>query len=55
MCVIILSSLLPSPQINITTKSQALQLEDEAASKTSPAYRAPELTSAPYPPCTVGE
>lgn len=40
--------------VEVTKKSEALAVEDEAASKTSPAYRAPELTSTPYP-CTVDE
>ena len=33
----------------VTTRSQALQVEELASSKTSAAYRAPELTSTPYP------
>ena len=33
----------------IQTRQQALNVEEEAAAKTSMAYRAPELTSTPYP------
>lgn len=33
----------------IQTRQQALNVEEEAATKTSMAYRAPELTSTPYP------
>jgi len=35
----------------ITTRKQALDAEEEAASKTSAAYRAPELTTTPHPIC----
>ena len=33
----------------VATRSQALRVEEEAASKTTAAYRAPELTQTPYP------
>ena len=39
----------------MATRQQALALEDEAACKTSAAYRAPELTSVPQPPCQIDE
>ena len=39
----------------VQTKSQALQVEEEAALKSSAAYRAPELTSVPFPPCELDE
>lgn len=42
-------------RIQIRTKREALELEEEAASKTSAAYRSPELTSPPFPPFSVDE
>ena len=39
----------------ITSRQQALAAEDEAACKTSAAYRAPELTQAPQPPFLLDE
>lgn len=42
-------------RVSITNRRDALNLEDEAASKTSAGYRAPELTSPPYPPCEIDE
>ena len=39
----------------ITSRQQALAVEDEAACKTSAAYRAPELTQAPQPPFLLDE
>lgn len=44
-----------SAQVNIQTRSDALLVEDEAAQKSSMAYRPPELTSVPFPPCTLDE
>ena len=43
-----------SARIEISTRQQALVVEEEAAQKTSAPYRAPELTSTTYP-CTVDE
>lgn len=42
-------------RVQVKTKRDALNLEEEAASKTSAAYRSPELTSAPFPPFQVDE
>lgn len=42
-------------RVQVRNKREALQLEEEAASKTSAAYRAPELTSPPFPPFNVDE
>jgi serine/threonine kinase 16 len=42
-------------KVQLNTRQDALRLEDEAASNTSAAYRAPELTSPPIPPYTVDE
>lgn len=39
----------------ISTKQIAFHVEEEAASKTSAAYQAPELTSVPLPPCQIDE
>uniref|UniRef100_A0A7S3M3S9 Protein kinase domain-containing protein n=1 Tax=Spumella elongata TaxID=89044 RepID=A0A7S3M3S9_9STRA len=42
-------------RVQIRTKREALELEEEAAGKTSAAYRSPELTSPPFPPFAVDE
>ena len=42
-------------RVPIRNKREALNLEEEAASKTSAAYRSPELTSPPFPPFQVDE
>ena len=42
-------------RVEVATRQQALAAEDEAACKTSAAYRAPELTSAPQPPFVLDE
>jgi serine/threonine kinase 16 len=42
-------------KVNINSRQDALKLEDEAATKTSAAYRSPELTSPPIPPFVVDE
>lgn len=42
-------------RVQVRNKREALVLEEEAASKTSAAYRAPELTSPPFPPFSVDE
>ena len=42
-------------RVTVATRQQALAVEDEAACKTSAAYRAPELSQAPQPPCVVDE
>ena len=42
-------------RIPIRNKKEALQLEEEAACKTSAAYRSPELTSPPFPPFQIDE
>jgi serine/threonine kinase 16 len=42
-------------RVEVATRQQALAAEDEAACKTSAAYRAPELTSVPQPPCVLDE
>lgn len=47
-------SVSPAKQ-SINSRSDALLVEDEAAQKTTMAYRPPELTSAPFPPCTLDE
>lgn len=36
-------------RLDVTSRQQALIVEEEAASKTSAAYRAPELTNTPHP------
>lgn len=41
--------------VEINTRQDGLRVEDEAASKTSAAYRSPELTTAPMPPFTIDE
>jgi len=41
--------------VHVKNKKDALNLEEEAAQKTSAAYRSPELTSPPFPPFTVDE
>ena len=41
--------------VNIQTRQDGLRVEDEAARKTSAAYRAPELTSPPMPPARVDD
>lgn len=42
-------------RVQVRNKREALELEEEAASKTSAAYRSPELTSPPFPPFAVDE
>lgn len=42
-------------RFQVRTKREALNLEEEAASKTSAAYRSPELTSPPFPPFQIDE
>jgi len=42
-------------RLQVQTRPQALQIEEDAAVKTSAAYRAPELTSVPYPPFELDE
>jgi serine/threonine protein kinase len=42
-------------RVQIKNKREALELEEEAAGKTSAAYRSPELTSPPFPPFNVDE
>jgi len=49
-----LGSVAPA-KVSVKNKREALQLEEEAASKTSAAYRAPELTDPPFPPFEVDE
>lgn len=49
-----LGSVAPA-RVSVATRQQALAVEDEAACKTSAAYRAPELSQAPQPPCVVDE
>jgi serine/threonine kinase 16 len=49
-----LGSVCPA-RLTVQSRSDALKLEDEAASKTSAAYRSPELTTAPLPPCNIDE
>eukprot|EP01040_Poterioochromonas_malhamensis_P008144 gene8144-8808_t len=41
--------------IHVNSRQEALRVEDEAATKTSAAYRSPELTTAPLPPFTIDE
>jgi serine/threonine kinase 16 len=42
-------------RIQVRSKREALNLEEEAACKTSAAYRSPELTSPPFPPFQIDE
>lgn len=49
-----LGSVAPS-RCAVTNKKEALRIEEEAALKSSAAYRAPELTSVPFPPCELDE
>jgi serine/threonine kinase 16 len=42
-------------KVAINSRSDALTAEDEASQKTSMAYRPPELTSVPFPPCVLDE
>jgi serine/threonine kinase 16 len=42
-------------RVEIRNRSDALAAEDEASRRTSMAYRPPELTQAPFPPCTIDE
>ena len=49
-----LGSVAPS-RVAVASKKEALRIEEEAALKSSAAYRAPELTSVPFPPCELDE
>lgn len=42
-------------QVVIRTRADALAVEDEASTKTSMAFRPPELFTVPFPPCTIDE
>jgi len=42
-------------RMRLQTRQECLLLEDEAARKTSAAYRAPELYMPPFPPCEIDE
>lgn len=42
-------------RVQLKTRQECLVLEDEAARKTSAAYRAPELYTPPFPPCEIDE